>query len=439
MLPTNPQALHIRSGRIVDPSTGRDEVGDLWIQNGRVVEGPIAGASEIDASGLVVAPGLVDIHVHFRDPGQTHKEDIRTGARSAAAGGFTTVVCMPNTQPVCDSPGAIQQMLDTIEKTAVVRVFTTGCLTKGMAGQELAPMGSLKKSGVIALTDDGRCVQSAELMRRIMEYAKMLDLPVFDHCQDESLTQGAVMAEGDMSLKLGLKGWPPAAEELIVMRNAILARETGAHIHCQHISSGYSVEILKWAKGQNIPITGELSPHHMALTEEEVDGFNVNAKMNPPLRSETHRQALIKGLLEGWLDCICTDHAPHARHEKEVEFDYAPFGIIGLETSLSVSLCELYHTGKASLSQIIDWLSTQPAAIGRQEGGSLKPGSLGDVTIFDPDEEWTVDASAFYSKSSNTPWDGKRMKGRVRQTVAAGWVIFDGQKVIERESMGPAL
>lgn len=437
MLPPNPQALHIRNGRIVDPSTGRDEVGDVWIENGRVTDAPVSGAQVFDAQGLVVAPGLVDIHVHFRDPGQTHKEDIRSGARSAAAGGFTTVVCMPNTQPVCDSPGTIQLMKATIKRSAVVRVHTTGCLTKGMAGEELAPMGSLKNSGVVALTDDGRCVQSAELMRRILEYAQMLDLPVYDHCQDESLTQGAVMAEGEVSLKLGLRGWPPAAEELIVMRNAILARETGAHVHCQHISSGYSVEILKWAKSQDIPITGELSPHHMALTEQVVDGFNVNAKMNPPLRSETHRQDLIQGLLDGWLDCICTDHAPHARHEKEVEFDYAPFGIVGLETSLAVCLEELYHSGKASLSRIVDWLSTRPAAIGRLEGGSLQPGAPGDVILFDPDQRWTVDADAFFSKSSNSPWAGRSLRGRTKATVAAGWVIFDGKDVIEREAMGP--
>lgn len=438
-MPTPPQSetkpLWIRNGRILDPANHRDEVADLFVEDGVIVPELSADAkshcAEIDANGLVVAPGLVDIHVHFRDPGQTHKEDIRTGTRAAAAGGFTTVVCMPNTSPVCDSVGAIQRMGDTIRERALIRTHMTGCLTQGMNGQELAPMGSLKNAGVIALTDDGKCVQSAELMRRILEYAKMLNLPVLDHCQDDSLTRDAVMAEGDVSLKLGLTGWPAAAEELIVARNAILSRETRARIHCQHISSAYTIDILRWAKGQGIPITAEVSPHHLSLTENDVDGFNSNAKMNPPLRSERDRLALIDGLLDGTLDCICTDHAPHSKHEKEVEFAYAPNGVIGLETSLAVSLEILYHSGKASLSQVINWLSKRPAQICDQSLGDLSLGSGGDITVFDPDATWTVDPSKFQSKSSNCPWNGRTLRGVIDTTIYQGRVVFSKGNIIE--------
>ncbi|HTL68362.1 MAG TPA: dihydroorotase, partial [Lacunisphaera sp.] len=300
--------LIVKNGRVIDPAAKRDARGDVFIADGKFVKALTPAqkkdAQVIDAKGLVVCPGLVDIHVHFREPGQTHKETIATGSRAAAAGGFTTVVCMPNTAPVADNAGTIRLIRDAVERDAVIRVFPTGCITVGMKGQALAPIGSLKRSGVVAITDDGDCVQSNELMRRAVEYAKMFDLPVMDHCQDHSMTQNAVMNEGAVSTRLGLRGWPNAAEDLIVARNVILSEYTGAHIHLQHISSKFSVEIIRRAKSRGARITAEGTPHHIALTDEALGGYDTNFKMNPPLRTEEDRRAIIAGLRDGTLDCI---------------------------------------------------------------------------------------------------------------------------------------
>ncbi|HYD84974.1 MAG TPA: dihydroorotase, partial [Opitutus sp.] len=322
--------LWIANARIIDPAAKRDATGDLFISDGKLVDSLSAAAKKrakkIDAAGLIACPGLVDIHVHFREPGQTHKETIATGSRSAAAGGFTTVVCMPNTSPPADNAGTIQFINDAIRRDAVVKVLPTGCITVGMKGQALAPIGSLKRTGVVAITDDGDCVQSNELMRRACEYAKMFDLPLMDHCQDASMTQGSVMNEGAMSTRLGLRGWPNAAEDLIVARNVILSEYTGAHIHLQHISSRFSVEEIRRAKSRGARITAEATPHHIALTDDALATYDTNFKMNPPLRTEDDRRALIDGLRDGTLDCISTDHAPHTDYEKDKEFDYAPNG-----------------------------------------------------------------------------------------------------------------
>jgi dihydroorotase len=335
-------ALWITNARVIDPAAKRDAAGELFVRDG-VFAASLSAAEKkrskkIDARGLVACPGLVDIHVHFREPGQTHKETIASGSRAAAAGGFTTVVCMPNTAPVADSPGTIQFINDIAARDAVVRVLPTGCITIGQKGEQLAPAGSLKRAGVVALTDDGNCVQNNELMRRALEYAKMFDLPVMDHCQDESLTRGAVMNEGVMSTRLGLRGWPNAAEDLIVSRNVVLSAYTGAHVHLQHISSKYSVEVIRRAKERGLRITAEATPHHLALTDASLAGYDTHFKMNPPLRTEADRQELIAGLRDGTLDCIATDHAPHTTDDKDREFDYAPFGILGLETALAVCL-----------------------------------------------------------------------------------------------------
>jgi dihydroorotase len=372
---------------------------------------------------------LVDIHVHFREPGQTHKETIATGSHCAAAGGFTTVVCMPNTSPVADNAGTIQFINDAIRRDAVVKVLPTGCITVGMKGQALAPIGSLKRMGVVAITDDGDCVQSNELMRRACEYAKMFGLPIMDHCQDHSMTQGAVMNEGVMSTRLGLRGWPNAAEDLIVSRNVILSGYTGAHIHLQHISSKLSVEIIRRAKARGVRITAEATPHHIALTDEALAGYDTNFKMNPPLRTEADRQEIIAGLRDGTLDCIGTDHAPHTDYEKDKEFDYAPNGILGLETALPVVLGVLVHENKFKLPQVIDLMTRKPAALLGLPAGTLAPGAAADLCLFDPAEKWRYDAKAGFSKSRNSPWHGQTLTGRVRSTIVDGKVVFTGGRI----------
>ena len=425
--------LWIKGGRVIDPAAKRDAVGDVFVVDGKFVAAlpPAARkrARQIDASGLIVCPGLVDIHVHFREPGQTHKETIGTGSRAGAAGGFTTVVCMPNTSPVADNAGTIQLMKDVITRDAVIRVFPTGCITVGMKGQTLAPIGSLKRAGVVAITDDGDCVQSNDLMRRAVEYAKMFDLPVMDHCQDHSMTQGAVMNEGVMSTRLGLRGWPNAAEDMIVARNVILSEYTGAHIHLQHISSKFSVDVIRRAKQRGARITAEATPHHIALTDDALATYNTNFKMNPPLRTEEDRRALIDGLRDGTLDIIATDHAPHTDYEKDKEFDYAPNGILGLETALPVTLDILVRQNKFKLPYVIDLMTRRPAQLMKLAGGTLATGSDADVCIFNPQEKWRYDAKAGFSKSSNSPWSGQTLTGRVRTTIVGGRVVFDQGKI----------
>lgn len=420
--------LWIKGGRIIDPSRGIDRTGDVFVREGEIVDDLSSNdrkkAEVIDAAGIVVCPGLIDPHVHFREPGQTHKETIKTGSHAAAAGGFTTVVCMPNTSPPADDAGTIQYISDVIDRDAIVNVLPTGCITNNMEGSRLAPIGSLKKAGVVAITDDGRCVQNNELMRRALEYANMFDLMVMDHCQDYSLTEGAVMNEGVWSTRLGLKGWPNAAEDVIVSRNVILATLTGCHIHMQHISSASSVDIIRRAKQRGVTVTAEASPHHISLTDERLFNYNPNFKMNPPLRTEDDRLALIEGLKDGTLDIVATDHAPHTNYEKEVEFDYAPNGIVGLETSLPITLQILHRENGFSLCDTIALLSSKPAALIKSDRGTLQAGRPADITLFGLDEEWRPTASGFFSKSSNSPWIGNTLKGRVRRTIVSGETVF---------------
>ncbi len=421
--------LWIRNARVIDPASKRDETGDLFVQDGKIVPSlPVAArkrARKIEARGLVACPGLVDIHVHFREPGQTHKETIATGSRAAAAGGFTTVVCMPNTSPVADNAGTIQYIRDAVARDAVVKVFPTGCITVGMKGEALAPIGSLKRSGVVAITDDGDCVQSNEIMRRAVEYAKMFDLPVMDHCQDHSMTKGAVMNEGIVSTRLGLKGWPNAAEDLIVSRNLILSEYTGAHIHLQHISSRYSVDAIRRAKERGVRISAEATPHHIALTDESLSTYDTNFKMNPPVRTEEDRKAIIAGLRDGTLDCIATDHAPHTESEKDREFDYAPNGILGLETALAVVLEVLVQKSRFKLPYVIDLMTRRPAKLLKLDAGTLAVGAAADICLFDPEKAWTYNAKAGFSKSSNSPWSGRSFTGQVVTTIVDGRVVFD--------------
>ena len=428
-----PAFLIIKNGRVIDPAAKRDKVSDVFIADGKFVKTLTPAqkktAQVIDARGLVVCPGLVDIHVHFREPGQTHKETILTGSQAAAAGGFTSVVCMPNTSPVADNTGTIQ-LINAAAANAPVHVYATGCITVGMKGQQLAPHGSLKKAGVVALTDDGLCVQSNELMHRAVEYAKMFDLTILDHCQDESMTDKAVMNEGVMSTRLGLKGWPHAAEDIIVARNIILSRYTGAHIHMQHISSAHSVELMRRAKQDKVNVTAEATPHHIALTEDALGTYDTNLKMNPPLRTEADRQAIIAGLKDGTLDCIGTDHAPHSPEEKDREFDYAPNGIIGLETALPICLDVLVRKSKFKLTQVIDLMTRKAANILKLPAGTLAAGAVADVCIFDPNETWLYNTYGAFSKSINSPWNQQQLTGRVKTTIVAGKIVYANGKMV---------
>ncbi len=426
--------LHLTNARVIDPAAKRDAAGELFIRDGVFVARPSAAdlkkAKKIDAAGLVAAPGLVDIHVHFREPGQTHKETIETGSRAAAAGGFTSVVCMPNTAPVADNAGTIQLIKDSAARSSCIHVYPTGCITVGMKGQSLAPIGSLKRAGVIAITDDGDCVQSNELMRRACEYAKMFGLPLMDHCQDHSMTVGAVMNEGQMSVKLGLKGWPNAAEDLIVARNCILSEYTGAHIHMQHLSSRNAVEILRRAKARGVRVTGEACPHHIALTDEALATYDTHFKMNPPLRTEEDRLAIIAGLKDGTIDILATDHAPHTPDEKDREFDLAPNGILGLETALAVSLEILVRKNKFKLATLVDLWTRKPAQLLGLPAGTLAEGAPADLVLFDPEAEWLYDAKKGFSKSANSPWSGQKLRGQVKATYVSGKLVFDGKKIV---------
>ena len=458
--------LLLRGGRVIDPSRQVDATLDVLIRDGRILAVGAAlgthpeagGAAVIDVTGKVVVPGLIDLHVHFREPGQTSKESIATGAVCAARGGFTSVVCMPNTKPAIDDPAAVGLVRDRARSQACVRVFVAGAITKDLEGAELAPIGALAKAGVVAITDDGKCIQSNEVMRRALEYARMFELTVMDHCQDYSLVTEGVMHEGYWSAVLGLRGWPAVGEDAIVARNILLARLTGTPIHCQHISSGRSVELLRRARAEGVPITGEACPHHYILTDAAVAGsekfwggdgeslvaarlmspeirprwpaYDTNFKMNPPLRSAEDRAAVVEGLKDGTLDILASDHAPHCNYEKDVEFDFAPFGILGLETELALALTELYHGGHLSLSRIIELYTSRPAALiplkaEETDGslGTLAPGAAADVTVLDPDRIWTYDVKQTASKSVNSPFHGWQMKGKAIATICRGRVV----------------
>jgi dihydroorotase len=423
-------AILLRNGRIIDPAARRDETGDLLIVDGRIadqseIRNPKSKIDVFDCTGLLITPGLIDIHVHLREPGQSAKETIATGARCAAAGGFTSVVCMPNTSPAADNPSVVAWILEKARAEACVNVFPTGAITKGLAGEELAPIGSLKKAGIVALTDDGHCVQNHEVMRRACEYARMFALPIMDHCQDYNLVGKGVMHEGRVSAELGLPGWPTIGEELIVARNASLAELTGTAIHCQHLSSGGSVRILREARSRGVPITGEICPHHIALTDESIRAFDTNYKMNPPLRSREHVEALIEGVADGTITILGSDHAPHCGYEKEVEFDFAPFGILGLETELGLFLDILVHKRNAiPLPRLIELYTSNPARLLGLDRGTLSIGAVADVTLIDPALGWTVDKEQSFSRSRNNPFHGWELKGRAVRTIVGGKTVW---------------
>ena len=416
----------IRNGRIIDPLNHRDEIADLMIVDGAISsEMDERDAEIIDASGLIVAPGLIDMHVHLREPGFGWKETIESGARAAAAGGFTTLVSMPNTLPVADSPSTIAWIKDRAAESACVNVLPTGAISKGLAGEELAPIGSLAQAGVVAITDDGHCIQNNELMRRAVEYARMVGVPLLDHCQDYNLVGIGVVHEGYWSTLLGLPGWPAAGEEVIVARNILLAELCDHHIHCQHISAAGSVRLLREARARGVKISGEVCPHHIALTDESIQNFDTNFKMNPPLRSEADVAALLDGIKDGTLDILASDHAPHANFEKEVEFDQAPFGIVGLETELGLFIDLLVHKTKTiGLPRLIEMFTANPARLLGLNAGTLLPGVAADVTLIDPDLEWTVESDKFETLSNNTPFNGWKLKGRAVRTLVAGETVW---------------
>jgi dihydroorotase len=417
------KALHIKGGRVIDPANHVDAVRDVFLADGKIVASCPPGAEVVDATGKVVVPGLIDIHVHLREPGRSDKETIETGTRCAARGGFTSVVCMPNTTPAADNTGTIAFIKQRAAAAACVNVFPTGAITKDLKGEELAPIGSLKKAGVVAITDDGHCVQNNELMRRAVEYAKMFELPVMDHCQDYTLVMDGVMHEGYWSAVLGLRGWPALGEDVIVARNILIAETTNWWVHCQHLSSARSVRLLREAKKRGIKITGEVCPHHFTLTDEAVKTYDTNFKMNPPLRSDRDREALWEGLADGTIEIIASDHAPHCNYEKEVEFDVAPFGILGLETELALSL-ELVRKKVLTLPQMVEKFTSKPAALLRLPKGTLAIGADADVTIIDPDLEWTYDVTASASRSRNSPFHGWQLRGRAVRTIVGGVTKF---------------
>jgi dihydroorotase len=420
----------IRNGRVIDPANKRDEIADLYIANGRVagksdVRDQRSGVEEIDATGLIVAPGLIDMHVHLREPGFSHKETIESGARAAAAGGFTTIVCMPNTSPVPDNAGTIAWIKDRASAIACVNVLPSGSVSKNLAGEELAPIGSLAQAGIVAITDDGHCIQNHEVMRRAVEYARMVGLPVLDHCQDYNLVGNGVVHEGYWSTLLGLPGWPAAGEEAIVMRNILLAELCDHPIHCQHISTTGSVRLLREARARGVKISGEVCPHHIALTDEAIQNFDTNCKVNPPLRSRTDVDALLEGIADNTLSILCSDHAPHADFEKEVEFDVAPFGIIGLETELGLFIDLLVHKhAKIDIARLIEMYTVEPARLLKLDAGTLSPGSRADVTLINPDMKWTVNVDQFRSVSRNSPFGGWKLKGRAVRTIVAGETVW---------------
>lgn len=423
--------LLIANGHLIDPAAQENTGMSVLVEDGRVSawlshSDPVPDDAEVfDATGLVVAPGFIDMHVHLREPGQEHKETIASGCAAAVAGGWTSVCPMPNTQPVNDNAAITRYMIEQAERAGLANVFPIGAITKSSDGVELAEMGEMKAAGAVAVSDDGRPVPNAGTMRRAMQYAYDFDLPVIDHCEDKSLSSGGVMHEGRVSLRLGLKGMPALAEEIDAVRDILIAKETGAHIHIAHVSTKGTIDAIREAKADGVRITCEVTPHHFTLTDDAVEGYDTNTKMAPPLRSSENVQAIIEGLRDGTIDAIATDHAPHHADEKALEYDRAPFGITGLETGVGLAFERLVHTGVIDLVRLVELCSVNPARIFKLEGrGTLSPGSIADITVLDPDLKWTYSSAGSMSKSRNSPFDGWSFTGGAVGTIVGGRIVY---------------
>ena len=425
------RSVLVRGGRIVDPSQSLDKTGDLLIVDGKIEAisdeiGRMEEAIELDARDQIVAPGLIDVHVHFREPGGEHKETIETGVRAAVAGGITAVCTMPNTDPVTDDPAGIRFVLAQAEKAAGARVYPLGAISKDQEGKSLAAIGEMVEAGAVGITDDGNPVMNGGLMRMAMEYAKAFGIPVADHPEDLDLSRAGTMNESLNSTRMGLPGKPNISEDIQIIRDLLLSELTDSRVHIQHVSTAYGVEMIRQAKSRGVQVTAEATPHHLILTDSEVDGYNTNAKMNPPLRSSEDRDAVVQGFSDGTLCVYATDHAPHHYDEKEQTFADAPNGIVGLETSLGIGLTYLVAQGIVDLSTLVDRMSCTPARAFNLPGGTLKRGSIGDVTIIDPNVIWSVDSNEFMSKSRNTPFEGLKLKGRASKTIVGGKIVWNG-------------
>jgi dihydroorotase len=425
------EKIVLKGGRVVDPSQSLDAVGDVLLADGLVissrsgVETP-ESARVIDCSNLVVVPGLIDVHVHLREPGEEHKETIATGAAAAAAGGFTTICAMPNTDPPIDDPAAVGFVVAAGRAAGSARVYPVGCISAGRAGERLALVGEMVEAGAVAITDDGSPVMNSGLMRLALEYAQAFGIPVADHPEDLGLSAKGHMNEGIVSSRLGLPGKPNASEDIHIVRDLLLAELTGGHIHLQHVSTRLGVDAIRQAKARGVRVTAEASPHHLVLTHEAVEGYRTEAKMNPPLRTQEDVDAVRRGVADGTLDTIATDHAPHHYDEKEAAFADAPNGIVGLETALGVVLTRVVGEGVIDMPTMVERMSCQPARAFNLPGGTLADGSPADVTVFDPSALWTVDPDRFLSKSRNTPFTGWELRGRPRYTIVGGRVVWEG-------------
>jgi dihydroorotase len=420
--------LLITGGRVIDPASGGDAYVDVLIRDGHIEAIGTglddADTTRFDARNAIVAPGFIDMHVHLREPGIEHAETIETGAKAAAAGGFTSICCMPNTLPVNDSATVTSYIVQRAREVAAVNVFPIGAITKGSLGEELAAIGSMREAGIVAISDDGRPVMNARVMRRAMEMARALDLPVIDHCEDLNLSAGGDMHEGKQSVRLGLGGIPSASEDVMVARDLLLAELTGARYHVAHLSTSHSVAMVGFAKSRGIKVTCEVTPHHFAITDAELANYDSNYKMKPPLRCQHDADAVIEGIVSGIVDAIATDHAPHAGSDKMQEFERCPFGITGLETALGLSLAELVHTGRITLTRLVQLFTTGPADILRLNRGTLAPGAPADVTIFDLDTQWTYDVQQSFSKSRNSPFHGRTFRGGPLATIVEGEIVW---------------
>jgi len=421
-------SLLITGGRVIDPASGGDAIADVLIRDGRIeaigTGLSATGVTVVHAEGAIVAPGFIDMHVHLREPGFEHAETIESGAKAAAAGGFTTICCMPNTQPINDSATVTSYIVQRAREIAKVNVFPIGAITKGSLGVELAAIGSMREAGIVAISDDGRPVMNARVMRRAMELARALDILVIDHCEDLDLSAGGDMHEGIQSVRLGLHGIPSAAEDVMVARDLLLAELTGARYHVAHLSTSNAVVMVAFAKTRGLPVTCEVTPHHFAITDEELASYDSNYKMKPPLRCRHDAEAVIEGIVNGTVDAIATDHAPHPGSEKMQEFERCPFGITGLETAIGLSLAELVHKGKIDLMRFVELFTTGPANVLKLDRGTLAPGAPADVTVFDLKSEWTYDVQQSYSKSRNSPFHGRQFRGGPLATIVGGKIVW---------------